>query len=269
MSSEHSLSNNEPSSDKSHHVASADFGPVMASLSTQNVVNSTQSIGDESPVDVHANQISTASAGNGSTPSLIDTSNPHLAAPQQEIAHNETDNSPPHLIDGIISSLDHEDASAIQESVEGGDTDLFGDDGGALDSHLDPSVESDTDLSRADSTEQGKDAQGLRANSVKKLASFKPVSVTKSFLAKTAILPLTAKPGEKGEVGPFVLRQGGIDVVVTGSASVVAQPILKPRLVAKSGSGLRDIPRARTGGDAAIDGATVWNKNRRRQYELV
>lgn len=49
------------------------------------------------------------------------------------------------------------------------------------------------------------------------------------------------------------------------SAPTVSTPqtMARPRLVAKSGSGLRDSPRPRTGAEGPTETATVWNKNRR------
>ena len=91
---------------------------------------------------------------------------------------------------------------------------------------------------------------------MKKLASFKPVSVNKTFLAaKGSTSTPSPKPGDKP----------------SGSASPQPSGTLasRPRLVAKSASGLRDsTPRASivsNGGKpgGAPDANAVWNKNRR------
>lgn len=70
-----------------------------------------------------------------------------------------------------------------------------------LDISADPSVNSDTDTSRADALEQTKDGgQHMRTNSVKKPATFSKVSVTKNFLAKSVVsASAAAKPGDKSK----------------------------------------------------------------------
>lgn len=119
---------------------------------------------------------------------------------------------------------------------------------------------SDTEASKAETTKiQGNEKGHVRtASTVKKFASFKPVSVNKTFLAaKGAATTTPSKLGDKGATGSAA--QPGPS---TSSA-------LRPRLVAKSGSGLRDSsPRtaaATNGGKAgaAPDASVVWNKNRR------
>lgn len=59
---------------------------------------------------------------------------------------------------------------------------------------------SDTDISRPGSVDQAKERPGrhIRSNSVKKPASFKAVSVTKNFLAKSAVSTPSVRPGDKG-----------------------------------------------------------------------
>lgn len=59
---------------------------------------------------------------------------------------------------------------------------------------------SDTDISRPGSVDQAKERLGrhIRSNSVKKPASFKAVSVTKNFLAKSAVSTPSVRPGDKG-----------------------------------------------------------------------
>ena len=67
---------------------------------------------------------------------------------------------------------------------------------------VDASGGSDTDTSKADSTEQRDQATSghVRSNSVKKPLSFKTVSVTKNFLAKSAVVGQASKStGDKGK----------------------------------------------------------------------
>jgi hypothetical protein len=116
---------------------------------------------------------------------------------------------------------------------------------------------SDTEASKAEATKALDERGHLRTTStVKKFTSFKPVSVNKTFLAAkgtTAVAP--AKPGDKA-ITP---------VNQTASSSFVP----RPRLVAKTGSGLRDsTPKnaaLANGGvpGGAPDASAVWNKNRR------
>jgi hypothetical protein len=108
---------------------------------------------------------------------------------------------------------------------------------------------SDTDISRPGSVDQSKqDADHVRANSMKKPSTFKSVSVTKNFLAKSAVSTPVARPGEKPA-----------SAAPTSTASLL---LARPRLVAKSGSG--NAPRTLgtiNGAGAGPDASKVWNKN--------
>lgn len=119
---------------------------------------------------------------------------------------------------------------------------------------------SDTENSKAETSKTAIDGKGhLRTDSkIKKLASFKSVSVNKTFLAAKA--SGTTTPSKLGEKSSLT------------STSTPAGPTstsLRPRLVAKSGSGLRDASSKTTlgangGKPGAPDASAVWNKNRRR-----
>ena len=212
-----SLATHRTHSDNGRDVASTELSPVMASSSTENVVNSSQSVGEPSPIDVHANNTSAASAANGET--LEQLSQSHLAGHQQENANRDSGNQSTveGRNDGLVPDMERSHAnsplvngistpgriaSKSKDSTldSAHDTSGLGDNGLVLDSNLDQSVGSDTDTSRADSVEHMRDAQNRdnKSASTKKLTSFKPVSVTKNFLAKTAIVPAAAKVGEKG-----------------------------------------------------------------------
>ncbi|KAI6713650.1 hypothetical protein JHW43_003776 [Diplocarpon mali] len=135
--------------------------------------------------------------------------------------------------------------------------------------HVEPNINStevsvsggsDTEASRAEASKAQGDEKGhvRTASTVKKVASFKPVSVNKTFLAakgSTATVP--SKLGDKAPIGASAIHTGPS-----------ASSALRPRLVAKSGSGIRDsTPRATAtanGGKAgaAPDASAVWNKNR-------
>jgi hypothetical protein len=117
---------------------------------------------------------------------------------------------------------------------------------------------SDTEASKAEATKTALDKGHVRSASVKKPASFKPVSVNKTFLAaKVASSAAPSKLGDKPVANATTAQ----------TASTLAAP--RPRLVAKTGSGLRDsTPRTSSAGPggkagAAPDASAVWNKNRR------
>lgn len=119
---------------------------------------------------------------------------------------------------------------------------------------------SDTEASRADSAKlkDGDKNQGRAASSVKKPATFKAVSVNKTFLASKAAAPTsTTKVNDKAK--------SGSSTPPTGSATL---SVSRPRLVAKTGSGTRDSGQRLSGVNggkpaAAPDASAVWNKNRR------
>nr|POE71863.1 hypothetical protein CFP56_11739 [Quercus suber] len=119
------------------------------------------------------------------------------------------------------------DGPQAEVSHPEGDTDELHN--GMLDGSVDNSNQSDTDASRGDASENQKERNHARTNSVKKPATFSKVSVTKTFLAKSATpVPVAVKQGEK----PAVLGT---------PAALVA----RPRLVAKSGSGLQSLQKPR------------------------
>lgn len=113
----------------------------------------------------------------------------------------------------------------------------------------DASGGSDTDISRPGSVDQAKRPAGhLRTNSVKKPASFKSVSVTKNFLAKSAVSTPAARPGDK--------------TATAGQTPTATLQTARPRLVAKSGGS--NVPRSLgklNGAGSGPDASKVWNKN--------
>ncbi|CZT07325.1 related to PAN1-actin-cytoskeleton assembly protein [Rhynchosporium agropyri] len=120
---------------------------------------------------------------------------------------------------------------------------------------------SDTEASKAEASKGQVDEKGhVRTTStLKKFASFKPVSVNKTFLAaKGSTSAVPSKLGDKGASGATATQ--------TGPTSSIGA--LRPRLVAKTVSGLRDsTPRAAAAANgskagAAPDASAVWNKNR-------
>lgn len=120
---------------------------------------------------------------------------------------------------------------------------------------------SDTELSKTDNSKSQHDSQShaRSISTVKKPTSFKAVSVNKTFLAaKGAPGSTLVKSGDKGSSGSSSLPS-------IPSTSVAS----RPRLVAKTGSGIRDLAArsstAASGGKlgGAPDPSAVWNKNRR------
>ena len=118
---------------------------------------------------------------------------------------------------------------------------------------------SDTEASKAETSKTAGDDKGhvRTASTVKKPMSFKPVAVNKTFLAAKGATP--AAPAKLGD------KAATATAAQTGAS---ASSTLRPRLVAKSGSGLRDstsrpAAAANGGKPAAPDASAVWNKNRR------
>ncbi|KPM40346.1 hypothetical protein AK830_g6252 [Neonectria ditissima] len=119
---------------------------------------------------------------------------------------------------------------------------------------------SDTEASRADGSKSKDDdkGHGRTASSVKKPATFKSVSVNRTFLAaKAANASSTSATGTDKP-------PAGSSTPPTGSATLT---VSRPRLVAKTGSARDSSPRfssAANGGKpgSAPDPAVVWNKNR-------
>lgn len=148
-------------------------------------------------------------------------------------------------LNGLTAKEDgKQDADAVESNVNSAEVSISGG--------------SDTEASKAENSKIAGDEKGhLRtASTVKKFASFKPVSVNKTFLAAKGATPVVpSKLGDKISAG-------------TVTAQATSTATLRPRLVAKSGSGLRDAssrtsPAVNGGKPGAPDGSVVWNKNRR------
>ncbi|KAJ0374972.1 hypothetical protein COL26b_006844 [Colletotrichum chrysophilum] len=115
---------------------------------------------------------------------------------------------------------------------------------------------SDTEASRARDGEKG---HGRTLSTVKKPATFKAVSVNKTFLAAKGAAAAAAgstasKPADKSSAS-----------LLSSSPSGTSTLSSRPRLIAKSGSGTGNVPRlsAANGTNASgPDPSAVWNKNR-------
>ncbi|KOS20627.1 hypothetical protein ESCO_006824 [Escovopsis weberi] len=118
---------------------------------------------------------------------------------------------------------------------------------------------SDTEVSRAERAEQkdGDRGNGRASSSTKKPATFKAVSVNKTFLAaKSSSSGLSSKTNDKPAAGSSTPPTGSVSLSIS-----------RPRLVAKTGTGtggssprFSSVANGKPG--VAPDPAVVWNKNR-------
>lgn len=241
----------------------------MAEQIAHDVVKEAQSMGGPSPIDDTATSTSTP-AGNGETPpertnvlsKPSQTQHTTITnATNSEAADGETSQSFDQA-DGAVASttlnstgqahINSMSKDTHTQLVNGDAGDQSASDDGASQNALgEMSGGSDTDISRPGSVDPLKERPGghFRSNSMKKPASFKSVSVTKNFLAKSAVSIPVVRPGEK--------------VPPTGQTAASNLLAAKPRLVAKSGGG-SNVSRTLSktnGAGAGPDGSKVWNKN--------
>jgi len=216
----------------------------MAEQVSHNVVNNSESASASALADVAANQTTIASAADGTESTLATNSDAFSTNGKAEAAIAEPsagDASTAAEAPALPHTKTADDSEKVDASVLANGV-SHGEDG---------SVNSDTEGSRADGTEQKKEGNHhVRTNSVKKPTTFSKVSVTKNFMAKTASPgPQAAKIGDK----PSPL-------------STAPQPVAfsaRPRLVAKTGA-MQTTLKSRAGPESAgPDASKVWNKNRR------
>lgn len=204
---------------------------VMAEQVTNDVVNEAQSVGRPAPIDDTATTTN-SSAVNGEQPSGLPATT--TSRPSEPAAPTNATTNPP--------STAGAQASANGDAGEQSGAESLPVNGDAVSG-------SDTDISRPGSVDPSKqDAGHVRTSSTKKPAAFKSVSVTKSFLAKSAASTPSASPGLKAA-----------PAVQPPSSSVLTA---KPRLVAKSGTA--NTPRSlgnMNGAGSGPDASKVWNKN--------
>lgn len=112
---------------------------------------------------------------------------------------------------------------------------------------------SDTEASRSSKLKDEDKQHGRTSSTVRKPISFKAVSVNKTFLAAKGATSNT--PAKTGDKSPII---SGL-APASGSSSAATA---RPRLVAKTGSGL--VAKSAMNGDkrSAPDPNAVWNKNR-------
>ncbi|KAF1928021.1 uncharacterized protein M421DRAFT_101389 [Didymella exigua CBS 183.55] len=227
------------------HGSNSDSSPatvpetVMAEQVTNHVVKEAQSVGPSAPIDDTASTTNSL-AVNGEQPSgTATTVSTSLEAPSTPANATTTDSASAAgaqasaSSDGPATTVSAEDRSGAESLQVNGEA-VSG---------------SDTDISRPGSVDPSKqDAGHVRTSSMKKPAAFKSVSVTKSFLAKSAASTPSAAPGLKAA-----------PAVQPPTSSVLTA---KPRLVAKSGAA--NAPRTlgkMNGAGSGPDASKVWNKN--------
>ena len=150
----------------------------MAEQIAHDVVKEAQSVGDASSIDAPAKPSNIAPAGNGQA----HHSNINLNAQRDLVADNseERDQANAHVraeanvTEPTDIPIDETEIQVVVADASGG---------------------SDTDTSK---DAKGAAAGHVRSNSAKKPTSFKSVSVTKNFLAKTVTTP-APKTSDKGE----------------------------------------------------------------------
>ncbi|KAF2458941.1 hypothetical protein BDY21DRAFT_370455 [Lineolata rhizophorae] len=244
----------------------------MAEQSHQDVVNEARSMGDPLPIDAYATSSNTASAARGKAYTENPTNATSSIATPQDVSSNPVIVAPAgkNNINGpyLAGQANSEGSAGTAKFTVAGpvqDVKTFVNGDGGIGEHLAPedaavqhvvaetSGGSDTDTSRAESLDRSKDrtkGSHSRSNSVKKPASFKSVSVTKNFLAKAAAT--SGPPPRSSDKSPQ-----------PGQPSPSPQSASRPRLVAKSGSGLgSSLQRlSKTNGNTGPDASKVWNKN--------
>ncbi|MCJ1318916.1 hypothetical protein MMC15_004248 [Xylographa vitiligo] len=253
----------------------------MAEQNPQDVVKQEQSVDDPSSTDVSATQTTDSAARAApevSAKSHIDTipisSNLNTTEHIQYHGHSviasketvlpkdpeaATTSTVNDLESAHLNQLTEVETSAHQSELQSAEV---AEDYSTKGTGVDGSGGSDTDTTRFDVIDAlSKDFEDgqeqIRPNALKKSATFKPVSVTKSFLAKA------------GTVTNPTAKLGGDKVNgVGGPSSSATQLVPRPRLVAKSASGTRNsIPKALTMGSKPGKGTgpdpnQVWNRNR-------
>ncbi|KAJ5674244.1 hypothetical protein N7462_009683 [Penicillium macrosclerotiorum] len=233
----------------------ADSSIVMAEQSGRDVVDQTLSGGEPSPSDVPASTNDKPSAGGdvGETRHIASTLEPQLSTDQQPI-DIETRNTPDSQA-GRTEGDKHTEGSSMDISKQGTGfvasrvLELNGvasaSDGGDDTASLGGS---ESDASRTDGRHHN------RTGSVKRPATFKPVSFAKFTVPKT---PGAAAPPKAPEKVPST----------STTPLGTPQPSSRPRLVAKTTAGMRDSFSKTGAGGGKADGSgpdpnQVWNKNR-------
>ncbi|GAM35731.1 hypothetical protein TCE0_017r04283 [Talaromyces pinophilus] len=220
----------------------------MAEQTSQDVVNQTRSGGEPSSSDVPAskNDKYSAEGGEGRITKIefkFQGKSDNTEQTQRDTKTMDTSEAENSSGEGNKDTGRNGSAAVATRALElNGVASLSdgGEDGGSLGG-------SDTDTSRNDGR------QHLRTGSIKKPTAFKPVSFAKFAVPKAPGTSTTPKLGEKPTLS-----------VTPSSAS--PQPSTRPRLVAKTTSGLGSSSKHAAAGlkgtSGGPDASQVWNKNR-------
>ena len=284
----------------------------MAQQIAQDAVKEAQSMGEFSPIGVTATTNHSITAGDGLV--IFDAPNLDLQVQNALATHSsKLQDSEQRTPNGIVPRHLTEEISEVRSSLvtvrrhslsvqPGNDAKEYGNidalsvdkevyvNGVTEEQHLPPDVQpqqklgdgsggSDTDTSKGDGSENHRDgvAQHSRSASIKKPVSFKPVSVTKNFLAKTATAVPSLRGGDKGSdkitaCDNYHLIANRSIAVSNGQGLSNAGSTAKPRLIAKSVSN-STAPRQgasnANGNGSGPDASKVWNKNRRTSLNPV
>ncbi|EEP75884.1 predicted protein [Uncinocarpus reesii 1704] len=236
----------------------------MAEQSSHDVVNQTRSGGDLSPSDVPASKpVKYTTGGDGEDVGTLDSKDRRRQGTSTESRakpDGESMQCTSHLDERISLGYDTDELETTTKGPEANGVESespIGDHGTPNSQLVDGSGGSDTDVSRNDIRSLSKDStQHSRTSSVKRPASFKPVSFAKFSIAKSPGAMSSSKA--TAEQVPFSTSNTSTTPTLQAS---------RPRLVAKSTSSMRDsTPRPFGGnsrnGSGAPDPNQVWNKNR-------
>lgn len=242
----------------------------MAEQAAHDVVTESQSMASR-PIDVPGIKQSTNSSG-GDEESLPLANG--INHPQHPFSHDHQTTIP--NLDGAASSRDtafdpNENPDIQQSLVNGHAISHAIRDDSVISTSPDATGGFESDMKQGEGRHE-------RSNSIaKKPASFKSVSVTKNFLAKTGVAatPISKTLGEKrmfeeppAESKMSLLIFDNLASIGFQVASLVSQSP-KPRLVTKSWREGRLLNAGTTTqSTGAPDASKVWNRNKRKQYLL-
>lgn len=225
----------------------------MAETDTQDVVKQAQSVDDSSSIDVSGNHSSSIpGAGDegvgtgGETQHTADTTqntvNGHPVRAPNEKRNTRTASNL------LQSTFDPESMTSDYSHINGADSASYT---GSEDNTYQRSIDGELQSIEPRGIPEG--SWRDRSNSIsKKQTSFKSVSVTKNYLAKSGTAPpVTIKPGL--DKGPSSMQQ-----------SMASLSAAKPRLVAKSGRDKLSHTTSGAPSNTGPDASKVWNRNRRK-----
>lgn len=188
----------------------------MAEQSAQNVVNQAQSVDDSSSIDVSGTSHISNTAGGvgGEEEEAQQPDNTNTAAPKDTQTTAPTSNyaepaQPSHETDVLTSSVEDSNAVLVpsekqQEPATNGDSGSYDESDDITYEHSasGDTIHPDPEAIKTEGLEQSLgEGKNERLSAVKRPTAFKPVSVTKNFLAKSAVGSTVAAKtlGDKGQ----------------------------------------------------------------------